>query len=27
MDAIITAERCKVIEDIEEIVTMFKEEK
>lgn len=27
MEAIITAERCKVIEDIEEIVSMFKEEK
>jgi len=26
MESIIDAERCKVIEDIEEIVTMFKEE-
>lgn len=27
MEAIITAERCKVIEDIEDLVSMFKEEK
>lgn len=27
MEAIITAERCKVIEDIEDLISMFKEEK